>query len=98
MEEDLFKYYLPIAKCIFRHTEHTYKAFTLFPYLALWFYKYAPMLYPGTFLWFLVNVKKYKKGTFLVFNHNIYGTYFFSCAAINTNLTAIYVPFPPPSL
>jgi hypothetical protein len=72
MEEEFFKYYLPIAKCVFRHTEHTYKAFSLFPYLTLRLYKYAPMLCLGTFL---------------LFNHNIYGTYFFPCGAINTNVT-----------
>jgi len=52
MEEELFKYYLPIAKCIFRHTEHTNKAFTLFPYLTIRLDKYAPMLCPGNFFSF----------------------------------------------
>jgi hypothetical protein len=83
MEEGLFKYYLPIAKCIFRRSEHTYKPFILFPYLTLRLHKYEPMLCPGSFL---------------VFNHNIYGIPFFSCAAINRNFTAIYVPSPNPSL
>ena len=52
MEKELFKYYLSISKCIFRNTEHTDKAFTLFPYLSIRLYKYAPMLCSGNFFSF----------------------------------------------